>query len=178
MPLRITISLGSATPVTVAQVGGGETITEAMREPDHDMDYSTRKGYDPGFLNDPAQKLAKLAVAMPKPARAKVLAKTRDGDTVLHYQNFSLCMHAERRLALFTACNVTKEPKLKKPEPGRDYARRGLSGLGANDQERWFIDPRLDDGLQLPDIFFTNDRKAFDKGHIVRRDERRLGPHL
>lgn len=171
VPLRITISLGSATPVTVAQAGAGEAITEAMREPDHDMDYSTRKGFDPGFLNDPAQKLAKLTVSMPKPARAKVLAKTRDGGTVLHYQNFSLCMHAERRLALFTACNVTKEPKLKKPEPGRDYTRRGLSGLGENDQERWFIDPRLDEKLQLPDIFFTDDRKAFDKGHIVRRDD-------
>lgn len=170
VPLRITISLGAATPVTV-QATAGEAITEAMREPDHDTNYSTRKGYDPGFLNDPAQKLPKLTVPMPKAASPKVLAKTRDGDTVLHYQNFSLSMHAERRLALFTACNVTKAPELKKPEPGRDYTRRGLSGLGANDQERWFIDPRLDDKLQLPDIFFTKDRKAFDKGHIVRRDD-------
>lgn len=170
VPLRITISLGSATPVTV-QAAAGETITEAMVEPEHDADYSTRKGYDAGFLNDPRQRLPKLSVPMPKAAATKVLARTRDGGTVLHYQNFSLCMHAERRLALFTACNVTKAPELKKPEPGRDYTRRGLSGLGKNDQERWFIDPRLDDGLQLPDIFFTNDRKAFDKGHIVRRDD-------
>ncbi len=171
VPLRITISLGAAVPVTVAQVTAGEAITEALREPDHDTDYSTRTGYDPGFLNDPTQRLAKLAVPMPKPASAKALAKTRDGDTVLHYQNFSLSMHAERRLALFTACNVTKAPELKKPEPGKDYTRRGLSGLGENDQERWFIDPRLDETLQLPDIFFTKDRKAFDKGHIVRRDD-------
>jgi endonuclease G len=169
VPLRITISLGAAVPVTIAQAAG-EAITEAMREPDHDTDYSTRKGYDPDFLNDPAQNLPKLGVPMPK-ASAKVLAKTRDGGTVLHYQNFSLSVHAERRLALFTACNVTKAPELKKPEPGRDYTRRGLSGLGENDQERWFIDPRLDEKLQLPDIFFTKDRKAFDKGHIVRRDD-------
>ncbi len=60
---------------------------------------------------------------------------------------------------------------MRRPEPGRDYTRRGLSGLGESDQERWFIDPRLDDKLQLPDIFFTKDRKAFDKGHIVRRDD-------
>ena len=169
VPLRITLSLGSATQV--AQLAAGESITEAMREPDHDTDYSTRKGYDPDFLNDPSQKLPKIGVPMPKAASSKMLAKTRDGETVLHYQNFSLSMHAERRLALFTACNVTKAPELKKPEPGRDYTRRGLSGLGANDQERWFIDPRLDEKLQLPDIFFTNDRKAFDKGHIVRRDD-------
>jgi len=170
VPLRITIALGSATPVTV-QAAAGEAITEALREPDHDTDYATRKGYDPGFLNDPAQQLAKLSVPMPKAASAKVLAKTRDGGTVLDYQNFSLSMHAERRLALFTACNVTKAPELKKPEPGRDYTRRGLSGLGENDQERWFVDARLDEKLQLPDIFFTKDRKAFDKGHIVRRDD-------
>jgi endonuclease G len=175
VPLRITISLGSVTPVAVARATAGEAITEAMREPDHDTDYSTRKGYDPGFLNDPAQKLPKLVVPMPKPASAKALAKTHDGGTVLHYQNFSLSMHAERRLALFTACNVTKAPELKKPEPGKDYTRRGLSGLGANDQERWFIDPRLDETLQLPDIFFTDDRKAFDKGHIVRRDDAAWG---
>ena len=63
VPLRITISLGAAAPVTAAQVtAGGEAITEAMREPDHDADYSTRKGYDPGFLNDPAQKLPPLDV--------------------------------------------------------------------------------------------------------------------
>jgi endonuclease G len=168
VPLRITISLGAAAPAVVA---AGEAITEALREPDHDTDYSTRKGYDPGFLNDPAQNLPPLSVPMPKPASARVLAKTRDGGTVLHYQNFSLSMHAQRRLALFTACNVTKTPELKRPEPGRDYTRRGLSGLGENDQERWFIDPRLDETLQLPDIFFTKDRKAFDKGHIVRRDD-------
>jgi endonuclease G len=106
VPLRITISLGSAAPVTVL-AAAGEAITEALREPDHDTDYATRKGYDPGFLNDPKQKLPKLAVPMPKAASASVLAKTRDGGTVLHYQNFSLSMHAKRRLALFTACNVT-----------------------------------------------------------------------
>ncbi|MDQ2632984.1 MAG: DNA/RNA non-specific endonuclease [Pseudomonadota bacterium] len=171
LPLRITFSLGQAVAVSVEPAAVDEAGAEAMREPDHDSDYSTRKGYDPGFLNDPAQDLPKLSVAMPKPASAKVLAKTRDGATVLHYQNFSLSMHAERRLALFTACNVTRAPDLRKPEPGRDYTRRGLSGLGKNDQERWFVDPRLEETLQLPDIFFTKDRKAFDKGHIVRRDD-------
>jgi endonuclease G len=80
-------------------------------------------------------------------------------------------MHGARRLALVTASNVTADPKLKRPEKNRDYTRKGLTGLGKNDQERWFVDPRLDTKFQLPDVFFTKDRKAFDKGHIVRRDD-------
>jgi endonuclease G len=78
---------------------------------------------------------------------------------------------AKRRLAFVTASNVTKERKLGRPDPDEDYTRKGLSGLGKNDQERWFIDPRMDARFQLPDVFFTKDRKAFDKGHIVRRDD-------
>jgi endonuclease G len=80
-------------------------------------------------------------------------------------------MHAKRRIALFTASNVVDTPELRKPEQGRDYTRRGLSGLGPSDQEKWFPDPRLDASLQLPDVFYNKDRKAFDKGHIVRRDD-------
>jgi endonuclease G, mitochondrial len=100
-----------------------------------------------------------------------VVASAKDGSAVLHYQNFSIVMHARRRLALFTASNVTAETKLKKPEPGHDYTRKGLSGLGKNDQERWFLDPRLDNQYQLTDIFYTRDDGAFDKGHIVRRED-------
>ena len=115
--------------------------------------------------------LAQVDVPMPLPADPSVLAKDRSGADVIHYENFSISMHAQRRLALITASNVTKAPDLKRPEPGRDYTRRGLSGLGENDLERWFLDPRLDDGFQIPDTFFTKDRKAFDKGHIVRRED-------
>ena len=77
----------------------------------------------------------------------------------------------DRRLALFTASNVDARPERKQPEPGRDYSRRGLSGLGPHDQEKWFVDPRIPANHQLPDRFFTKDRAAFDKGHIVRRED-------
>ena len=40
-----------------------------------------------------------------------------------------------------------------------------------NDRERWFADPRIPAQHQLPDRFFTKDRTAFDKGHIVRRND-------
>jgi len=80
-------------------------------------------------------------------------------------------MHRARRLALFTAANVTAFSRLKTPEAGKDYTRRGLGGLSEHDTEVWMTDPRLPEHHQLPDTFFTKDRQSFDKGHIVRRED-------
>ena len=52
---------------------------------------------------------------------------------------------------------------------------QSLSGLGTSDQEQWFPDPRLDNAYQLSDYFYTRDDGAFDKGHIVRRDDAAWG---
>jgi endonuclease G len=176
VPLHITISVEVMGPdeISMAAKEPHEIAEiESTHEPFRDADFSSRRGYDPGFLNDPKQdkSLAPVKIPMPSPMNPGALAKTRSGDDVLHYENFSIMMHAQRRLALITASNVTKTPELRKPEHNRDYTRRGLSGLGENDQERWFIDPRLDEMFQIPDVFFTKDRKSFDKGHIVRRDD-------
>jgi endonuclease G len=167
VPLVLTVSLGGAVKeigITAGiQVATGDT--EAMAPPWHDGNYATRKGYDEKFLKTAD------SIPMPDPEDQGVLARAKDGGTVLQYQNFSIVMHAKRRLALFTASNVTAETRLKKPESGRDYTRKGLSGLGKNDQEQWFPDPRLDDSYQLSDFFYTRDDGAFDKGHIVRRED-------
>ncbi|MGE3873860.1 MAG: DNA/RNA non-specific endonuclease [Parvibaculaceae bacterium] len=176
IPVTITVALGApgAADARVEAVGllAGNGL-EAMREPFRDGDFSSRRGYDPAFLNDPDQdpSLGAVSVAMPEARDPRILARTKSGGDVLDYENFSIKMHAARRLALITASNVTKTPKLKRPEPGKDYTRTGLSGLDGNDQERWFTDPRLGEEFQIPDIFFTKDRGAFDKGHIVRRDD-------
>ena len=171
IPLRITVRLGSPTAGVsgtrkttegVAVTGGGE-ILEAMVEPWRDTHYDSRKGYDKNFLD--------VDIPMPTAADSKVLAPTLKGDTVLHYEHFSVQMHGPRRLALITASNVTADPKLKRPEKNKDYTRKGLSELGDSDVEKWFTDPRLAEKYQLPDVFFTKDRKAFDKGHIIRRED-------
>lgn len=171
VPLIVTLSLGS-TERHVQVATGAEDAgagTEAMVAPWHDQSYASRPGYDSKFI-DP-----NFAIPMPEPTDPGVVAEARDGSRVLKYQNFSIVMHAKRRLALFTASNVAAEAKLKKPEPGHDYSRKGLSGLGANDQEQWFPDPRLDDTYQLSDYFYTRDDGAFDKGHIVRREDAAWG---
>lgn len=172
IPLRVTISLGlpAGSGVTASASGSfdvGPEQTEKLVEPQHDTDYGSRAGYSDRFLDESGA----LVVPMPEPVDPAVVAPTRNGESILHYQNFSIVMHKTRRLALITASNVTKEPALRKPDPNADYTRKGLSGLGKNDMELWFTDPRLDGKYQLPDVFFTKDRKAFDKGHIVRRDD-------
>lgn len=170
VPLRITIQLGDGAASApgrpdVRVQTESDSGTEGLVMPWHDANYESRPGYDEKFLGAP------VVVPMPEPADARVVALAKDGSTILHYQNFSIVMHARRKLALFTASNVTAEKKLKRPEAGRSYTRKDLSGLGPNDQERWFPDPRLGDEFQLPDVFYTKDNGAFDKGHIVRRDD-------
>lgn len=168
VPLHVTIRLGSETGESQGEVrvdveAESDTNVERLAMPWHDEDYRSRSGYDENFLG--------VTVPMPEPKDPSVIAKAKDDSAVLRYENFSINMHGQRRMALITAANVTAEAQLRKPEAGRVYSRKGLSGLGENDQERWFPDPRLDDQYQLPDVFYTNDRGAFDKGHIVRRDD-------
>jgi endonuclease G len=174
VPLHITIALGETGTITatISETAISDSI-EAMREPFRDSDYSLRTGYSPDFLNAPDQEslLAPVRIPMPSAKQRSVLARGRNGESILHYENFSIAMHAKRRLALFSAANVTEEERLRKPDARKKYTRKALTGLGANDQERWFIDPRLEERFQLPDNFFTKDRQAFDKGHIVRRDD-------
>lgn len=174
VPLHITISLGQPLVGAPGASGTARVLsagdlgsTEAMREPFHEEAYALRRGFDVAFLG----KDEEYQVRLPKPRDAAVLAPTLNGDRLLHYQNFSIAMHAKRRLALFTAANITKEAAFRRPEANQDYTRAGLSGLGKNDIERWFTDPRMDPRYQLPDLFFTKDRQAFDKGHIVRRED-------
>jgi endonuclease G len=164
VPLAITVRIGTpAAPApapTLAPEGFG---LERMVEPIRDMDYTSRTGYEPDFLG--------VAVPLPEPGDPQTLATLDNGDHVIPYHHFSVVMHKHRRLALFTACNLDASPDRRKPEPGRDYSRDALSGLGDKDIELWFTDPRIPELHQLPDRFFTRDRGAFDRGHLVRRED-------
>ncbi|MEM9761251.1 MAG: DNA/RNA non-specific endonuclease, partial [Pseudomonadota bacterium] len=69
-----------------------------------------------------------------------------------------------------SAAMVDSSDAMKRPgnRPPGDYSRDGLAGRSS---DAWFEDDRIAEGAQLPDRFFTNDRKAFDRGHVVRRDD-------
>jgi endonuclease G, mitochondrial len=169
IPLELTVGLraagGGAAVTATASTAPTPVATEALVEPFHDAALDQRHGYDDAFLGNG------LVVPVPKLLDDTVAARLSDGSTLLPYEHFSLSMHKTRRLALFTASNVDANPARKRPEPGHDYSRKGLTGLGKNDQEKWFTDPRIAPSEQLPDRFFTKDHGAFDKGHIVRRED-------
>lgn len=154
-------------PEVDTPVEAAGAVTEAMVEPDHDPDYSTRLGFSPSFLGDEQQ----FVVSLPKVRDKSILAPLLAGGNLLHYQNFSIAQHKARRLALFTASNITREANLRRPDPELPTTRLALSGLSKNDREKWFLDPRMEARYQLPDVFFTKDRQAFDKGHLVRRED-------
>ena len=172
LPIEITVRMGGDAAVTGVSVDGGAIAaavaddglgaTEKMVAPWHDPDYGNRTGYDAGFLG--------MDVPLPRAKRPRELATLEDGSNVIPYHHFSLAIDKRRRLPVFTASNVDYTPAKKKPEPG-DYTRKGLSGLGANDMELWFVDPRLPSTAQLSDKFFTKDHGAFDRGHVVRRED-------
>lgn len=174
VPLTLTVSLaidkskalaagdGTQADASGAPVSGASAL-ERVVEPWHDPDYGRREGYVSDFLG--------IEVPLPTVVDPSVVAAMIDGRTVVPYQNFSLVMHRARRLCLFTASNVDGSAAAKAPDPTRKYSRDALGGLGENDFEKWFLDPRLPAEVQLPDRFFNKDRKAFDKGHMVRREE-------
>ncbi|WP_271410521.1 DNA/RNA non-specific endonuclease [Pseudomonas sp. Q1-7] len=137
---------------------------EAFREPIVDRDYVTRAGFNADFLE--------LPTPLPEVIdKDKVVKMKGSSEYVIPYEHFSVVLHAERKLALYTASNVDWNETAKNPEPGLAYSRKSLGGLGKNDQEKWLLDPRVPEENQVPDKFYTNDNKAFDKGHLVRRDD-------
>ncbi|HYT65088.1 MAG TPA: DNA/RNA non-specific endonuclease [Vicinamibacterales bacterium] len=110
--------------------------------------YQSRRGYDPGFIGRD----------VPPPRAGSALSAhvlrtdTLTGDPpLLHYANFSVCMHTERRMCIFTACNVSGGEL-------QDLSRAGI---------RWQFDARFDEALQAgDDLYVDND---LDRGHMVRR---------
>ncbi|MDF3886682.1 DNA/RNA non-specific endonuclease [Cupriavidus basilensis] len=164
LPIEITVSIAPF-GLSAADAASVTVTTEKAVEPIHDTDYSGRSGYDERFLGK--------WLAMPKPIDDTVLARTSDGGTELKYQHFSILMHGKRRIALLSASNLDTSPLLRRPElrPDKAYTRDGLGGLSDKDTERWFRDDRIRPTEQLSDKFFNQDRQAFDKGHLVRRED-------
>lgn len=148
-----------------ADVSG--TAAERLVEPFHELPYDNRTGYDEDYLG--------VRVRMPLVKNPSDIAAPRIDSAgpkyLLTYEHFSVVVHRHRRLAAFTAANVDRSPAMRRPESGKSYSRKALGGLGANDKEKWFEDPRISSAHQLPDKFFEKDRKAFDKGHLTMRAE-------
>jgi endonuclease G len=98
-------------------------------------------GYDPGFLDTP--------VPLPLP-QGQVGVREVNGRPDLPYKNFSVVMHADRKLAMVTACN-TDGSRLKR-----------LKRAGS-----WRTDPRIPLEAQIDNAAYRHN--DYDRGHLVRR---------
>jgi endonuclease G len=146
-----------------SDVTDGSAAVEGLKEPIIDRDYTSRRGFDPKFLG--------VTTPLPTVKDAKLIAPMLNGKTIIPYEHFSVVLHKTRRLAIFAASNVDGRTVATRPETGRVYSRDALCGLGENDQEKWVLDARISAKYQIPDSFYTKDKGAFDKGHIVRRED-------
>ena len=184
IPLVLRVSLEDARGSMVRDGGGaatrsptGSTLEEEAWQMQVPIIYdglNERKGYDPDFLelgNGTTIPLP-LLTTKGKNVAARLID---DNDFVLRYHKFSVVMHKERRIALFTASNVDWNTARRQIN-GQKPSRSELSGIPDNVLEQWITDDRISASHQLPDRFFTEDRQAFDKGHLVRRDDVCWGP--
>lgn len=105
-----------------------------------------RTGYDSKFLGAHAVALPRLT-GQASANRLKI-----NGSSVLNYVHFSLTMHKQRRMAIFTAHNVDGLRMKKVPRGGIDWRR----------------DDRLDRDLQVGNEAYENN--PWDKGHLVHRE--------
>lgn len=188
IPLHVSLSLGTPSVGQVGQPGftaatgsGGSGVRESqgaaaeaeieafpMAVPKIYAGLEHRKGYQPGFLE-----LADNAtIPMPKLTELgeSVVSRLADDTYELRYHKFSVVMHKGRRMALFTAANIDWRLEMRLID-GRKPTRKELTEIPDGSIEEWVTDWRIPEEDQLPDLFFTKDGGAFDKGHLVRRDD-------
>ncbi|GHF96065.1 MULTISPECIES: DNA/RNA non-specific endonuclease [Amycolatopsis] len=115
-----------------------------------DPDYSNREGYDPAFLPGHVVPLPGLSDAL-LPLAAINRQATGEPRYVLPYHHFSVVMHRERRLAMFTAVNID----------GR--TSRALR----READHWSLDPRVAVTEQVGEEIYRDN--PLDRGHLVRR---------
>jgi endonuclease G, mitochondrial len=110
-----------------------------------------RAGFDENFLG--------VTARMPKPGSSHSLLKI-DGAPKIDYTHYSVVMSETRRLPIITAVNINGE--LKKSLKRKDA---------------WGFDPRVAKEHQLGHTEFYGPQ-AFDKGHMVRREDPGWGDTL
>ena len=101
----------------------------------------------------------------PEMSRTPGIGQDEDGEARLHYQNFSIAMHAQRRLAIFTAKQRDRRSRSSKQPEGRKYTRKELSG--PRQERSGTVGSPIRASTTSPrilDYFYTRDDGNFDKG--------------
>lgn len=146
VPLRIAISLGDGAQIAGVSAVDTATIQERISI---DPDYTNRRGYDPDFLGSRTRRVPLPELSDELLANA---AKLNDGGGYeLKYNHFSVVMHSDRRLAIFTAVNIDGNQSMSL----------------TRESDRWIYDERIPRESQCgEDLYARND---LDRGHLVRR---------
>lgn len=152
-------------------------------------EYRDRGGYKRGFLQGFDVALPKLSEEQQELAARNQAAESGDDPHELKYQHFSVVMHAKRKMAFFTACNIDGESAkeidrtTKTVQPISPDAA-GLEFLPSNaEADSWRRDRRIGADEFLGDAFYSKQRvsgfpdpsdkrriaRIFQKGHLVRR---------
>ncbi len=166
---RITVTLGVSADGRVRLLSNASEASAPRQPPPalervpafdvpFNADYADRHGFDASFLGD-----GHLRVLLPRlgdanhSAAAKLLKPAADNDCVLHYHNYSVVVHAARRLALYSAANVDFSGRHDMSRP----------------PDQWRVDPRIKAEAQLTNFYYRNNR--FDRGHLTRREDLEFG---
>ncbi|HEY0566707.1 MAG TPA: DNA/RNA non-specific endonuclease, partial [Xanthobacteraceae bacterium] len=120
-------------------------------------DYSTRKGFAADFLGNGAKRVGLPKLDAAHAAVAAPLLPPLKGN-VLHYHNYSVVMHAERRFAIYSAANVSFAHRFEMSRPA----------------DVWRRDPRILAKYQIENFYYQSNQ--FDRGHLTRREDLEFGP--
>ena len=138
-------------PIAVATAALPSSDGVAPEKIEIDLDYSSRKGYDPSFLGEGKRRVPLPELGEELVADAALRTDAEDAGYVLPYHHFSLVMSKGRKLAIFTAVNIDG----------------GSAQRVRRDPDRWALDPRLPVEAQTGEaVYRDND---LDRGHLVRR---------
>lgn len=128
-----------------------------------DPDYSNRNGYNASFiegLNLPLAQVVHPRISEVAPLRSGAVG----AKATLDYQNFSVVVCADRKMAFVSAANIDAERYIN---IDRDT---GLPKVGP-EGESWSDDPRMDPKYYVGQDFYGTWSKYFDRGHLTRRSD-------
>ena len=167
VPVEVTVRVGgqSADIKTLATAAApAKTLTSAAEALHIDQNYDSRKGYDSKFI-------AGVTIPLPTPnaTLAKQVASLHSDQPAgaggeLKYEHFSVKLNKSKQIAIFTATNIDGKTFLNV-----DRATGQVSG--AEEGDKWFLDPRVDSGFYLGQAFYGEWSDYFDRGHLTRRTD-------
>ncbi|MEJ7606324.1 MAG: DNA/RNA non-specific endonuclease, partial [Bryobacteraceae bacterium] len=140
-----------------------------------DRQYSSRRGYSSRFLPGFPVPMPQLdGQQRSQAARVRGIGES-ENPFELKYEHFSVMLNAERRMAIFSICNIDGSKRI---HVNRDT---GQAVSEPEATETWATDPRVPEETQLSDAFYARLRRDlrisdfFARGHLTRREDPNWG---